>query len=521
MFSSGKQPGITSSSKPAADGGTVMREAEHSLLRAIVEGAPEVVTVIGQDGTILRTFDSRDALFGFERGEVLGRNLAEFVHPEDLAHMQACFAGLLTHPEKPAKSVLRLRNKQGQYLELQCTAANRLADPRVAGIVVYSRDASEQVALERRLELGERMEAVGRMTSGIAHDFNNVLAVIELCATRALAGRGDREQQLVQIRRAATRASSLTRRLLSFARAGETQPRTVLNLCRVLRELAETLSSLLPESITFEVQMPEGPRYIIADEAQVEQVIMNLVFNARDALRFEGRIGVSIRDLSPAGERSPRQPAKVVLAVCDDGDGMDEATRRMALTPFFTTKAAGTGTGLGLWTVRDFAQRAGGTVNLTSEPGRGTLCEVVLPTVDRQGRFRSLTPMPFSPPRAATVLLVEDEPALRETVAELLRDGGHEVLTARDGQHALDLARRSRRPIDALITDLIMPRVGGLQLATTLRAERPDLAILFVTGYGDVGQVPDLPRTSVLRKPFPAHALMHRLSLLLGKDANG
>lgn len=472
---------------------------------------PDVVAVLTADGSIQRIFGGGDGFFGFAPTEVTGRSLYGFLHPDDREQMQSSMECLLAEPSEPRSVVLRLMDKEGTYQDLHCTGRNLLGDPDVAGILIYSRDASEQVALARRLELAERLEAVGRMTSGIAHDFNNVLAVIELCAARALTGRGDRQQQLEKIRRAADRASGLTKRLLSFARSGA-QPRAAVDICSVLRELADTLSSFLPETIHFGVSVPAEPRYVVADEAQVEQVVLNLVLNARDALHFEGEIHVGLTDVQP---QAPNTEPQVVLSVQDDGAGMDEATQRLAFEPFFSTKSAKLGTGMGLWTVRDFAQRAGGTVRLQSVPQRGTRCEVILPTVGRPRRFRTLTPTPRPQTKIATVLLVEDEPALRETIAELLRDGGHRVVTARDGQQALELAEADQLAVDVLLTDVVLPRVGGLQLASSLRERMPDLAVLFMTGYSDVGRLPEVPRTAVLRKPFPAEVLMKALSRLL------
>lgn len=523
MFIPGKQPEQpalgTSSGRHAQQ--EAMVAGEYELLEAVLESGPDVITIIAQDGTILRTFRSRDALFGFEPGEVNGRNLAEFVHPDDQATMEACMRRLLSQPNAASSTVLRVRGKSGQYLELECTGRNRLQDPVVGAIIVYSRDISERVALERRLESAERMEAVGRTASGLAHDFNNILTVIQLSASRALLGRGDEQQQLSQIQRAAMRASGLTKRLLSFAR-GHARSRSVVDVCQLIREMEDVLKGLLPDGVGLTMQLPETPRYVVAEAAQVEQVVLNLVLNARDALQaagrqLEGGIHVSLRDGSGVGSES----AQVILAVRDTGVGMDEATRSAAMEPFFTTRAASGGTGIGLWMVRDFAVRAGGTVTLHSEPRVGTLCEVSLPTV-QQGA--GVGPAESEPAqrlgRPATVLLVEDEPALRQTVAELLRDGGHRVSTARDGQEALEVATQCDSRIDLVITDVIMPRIGGVELVRALRQRFPELAVLFVSGCGDMTGA-ELPGATLLRKPFPAQALIDSVARLLGGGVAG
>lgn len=375
-------------------------------------------------------------------------------------------------------------------------------------------DVSERRELERRLQLAQRMESVGRLASGVAHDFNNILAVIQLTVSRALQARGELRKHLLQIQNTAERASTLTKRLLSFARE-KPQPPAITNVSRLVQGMNETLRTLLPDTVKLEFSVSEEACYVLADPMELEQALLNLVLNARDALRARGEIRIEVCHASTHGGHVPK--GEVVLAVEDDGIGMDAPTRQSALEPFFTTKEASNGTGLGLWTVSDFASRSDGRVCIVSAPEQGCRIELRLPVASTHGRVRSTAPpLPAAKGRKVTVLLAEDERALRVTVAELLRDSGHEVIVAADGEQALSIATGRSEPIDLLVTDVIMPRLGGLELATALRERNPELAVLFMTGYGETRVVQNsLPGSTLLRKPFAAQALSDEILRLL------
>lgn len=495
-------------------GGSVEHELsrlreEVALLRAVAGVAADAVTILNLDGSLRRAFLTYARILGHEPTEVEGRHLLDFIHPQDQAEAVEAM-GELQEPGAIVCRVIRMRHKEGHYLHMECTAHNRTDEPAVGGIIVHSRDVSARKALEKRLALAERMESVGRLASGVAHDFNNILAVIQLAASRATTAPADTARHLSQIKQAAQRASSLTKRLLGFARYRPQAP-TRTNVGRLVLSMNDTLHALLPDTVDLQVEVPERGAYVMADPAELEQVLLNLVLNARDALPDGGYIRVSV-ELFP----EPTRPEWVVLRVGDNGIGMDQETRESALLPFFTTKASGAGTGLGLWTVQEFASNSNGRFEVHSEPGLGTRCVLSLPA-QKRGERRTVPPStPPRPPRKATVLLAEDEPALRETIAELLRDSGLSVISARNGEEALAAAERAAEPIDALITDVLMPRLGGLELATRLRATRPSLRVLFVTGYGDAGEGgQELPGSRVLRKPFPAQELVDEVSRLL------
>ena len=489
--------------------------AENALYRALAESAADIVSVLSLTGEVRKAFRTRLRHMGYDPDELVGSSFLDLVHPED--HEAAM--GALAEAQQPSAVVtraLRLRHKDGQFLEFECTARNRAHDPDVQGIIVHCQDVSDRRVLERRVQLAERMEAVGRLASGVAHDFNNILAIIELSAARALMQKESAHAQLQQIQRATERASSLIKRLLSFAGA-QPQPPTSADLCRLTNAMAETLRTLLPESITLQIVTPSERCYAMVDVVALEQVLLNLVLNARDAIADHGQIELSVARRTSPGSGHHHAEEYIVISVRDDGTGMDEPTRNAALEPFFTTKAVGRGTGLGLWTVQDFAQKSNGVVFVDSQPGNGTLVELMLPLVNPQRRRRISTPV--APPRLGrrmTILLAEDEPALRNTIAELLRDMGHNVLTACDGEEALVVANDLSQPFDALVTDLTMPRLGGIDLAVHVRQRRPGVALLFMTGYGETADIEErFPKSRLLRKPFAAQVLMDALSRLL------
>jgi two-component system cell cycle sensor histidine kinase/response regulator CckA len=373
----------------------------------------------------------------------------------------------------------------------------------------------------------QRLEALGRLAGGVAHDFNNLLTIILADISELLSdGAHDARTRgtLREVRDAAAKGAALVRQLLTFSQRTRTTPE-LIDLNHTLGNMERMLGRLLGEGITLELAPAQSPVNVIIDPTRMEQVIVNLVTNARDAMEAGVvRVRIEVMDLHAAtGVLEPGRYA--TLSVSDTGVGMDAETRRRMFEPFFTTKDPGKGTGLGLPTAYVVVQQAGGDIEVTSERGSGSCFRVWLPLAETT-RERALAnvkcrkPSGFRPiqraPRRATVLLVEDEPTLRSVTRRILESAGHTVLTSPSGERALEIAAEHSGPIELLITDVVMTGIDGLTLATLLRSQRAELRTLFVSGYGRAQVLPaDVSATEFLPKPFTHDALIDRVQELL------
>ena len=498
-------------------------ESSESRLRQVVESASEGVWV--GDHTGRTTLSSR------RLGELLGAS----GDPPD------CWWELL-----PAASQALLldeleavrEERQPRQFELPLTRAD---GPRVllaslspvvdrqgkVGTLALVSDVTERQRLEDLARQGQKLEAVGRLAGGIAHDFNNLLTVILGRCDSAL-GRTDlppglrRELELIRV--TGTRAAELTRSILQFSRQGVMQARA-LDLNDVVRDASRLLARLIGEDLDMELRLARPLWPVCADPAQLQQVILNLVVNARDAMPSGGRLAIETGNVTLAQER--RGAAQIVageyvrLAVVDTGVGMTPEVLDRAFEPFFTTKGP-EGTGLGLPTVYGIVKQSGGYVFLHSQPGQGTTAEVLLP------RGRSCAPaepgalpgtVALQPPSGEAVLLVEDDAFVREFVAENLAELGYRLLVARDPEEALRLSAERPEPLALLLTDVIMPGMSGGELAQRLQAARPGLKVVFMSGYtssalGERGALP--PGVNYLEKPFTVEQLRRKLRSVLG-----
>jgi two-component system cell cycle sensor histidine kinase/response regulator CckA len=418
----------------------------------------------------------------------------------------------------------RIRRPDGTVREVEFHARANVQPGRHLAI---SYEVTERKQLEAQLRQAQKMEAIGRLAGGVAHDFNNQLAAIKLYADLALANLesdGERaRRELEGLQRVTDRAAALTRQLLAFGRRQILNP-SALDLNDVV-VLAETmLGRLIGERITLHTAIDPELDTVVADPTQLEQLIVNLVVNARDAISGNGTI--TIRTANSDLEREDGrgiatfQPGRyVVLTVSDTGRGMDAETRAHVFEPFFTTKSTGEGTGLGLATAYGFVKQTGGYIWVDSEPGQGTTVTVALPATPGARPARLARPDATDPGGGAeTVLLVEDEAVVRAVIAEILEEAGYTVLPAANGREAFELAGTFPGPIDVLLTDWIMPEMGGPEIAERLREKRPELRVVFMSGYAEGDAVLDqLERgaAAFLPKPFSAADLARLLRHVL------
>jgi signal transduction histidine kinase len=383
-------------------------------------------------------------------------------------------------------------------------------------------DVTARVRLEEQLRQAQKLEAVGALAGGIAHDFNNLLTVILSLGGVALESLPSGEpvrEDLQEIISTARRAEALTRQILAFARRQFTRP-VDLDLNATIAGATKMIERLIGEHITVRLELAPDLPHVLADPRQLEQVLVNLAVNARDAMPRGGTLEVSTRRLGAAAQDASGGD-RVQLVVADSGLGMDAETRARAFDPFFTTKEQGHGTGLGLAVVHGIVQQCGGAVRLDSAPGRGTTVTIELPGVAAGARVPAAAPVPVPArpvPAAAgrTILLVEDEPAVRAVALRVLERAGYRVLAATGGEAALRLAAEEPS-IDLVLTDVVMPGMGGAALAERLRAARPGIRVLFMSGYSA-----DLPKGlaptggGLLEKPFTPAALLARVAEAIG-----
>jgi PAS domain S-box-containing protein len=382
------------------------------------------------------------------------------------------------------------------------------------GILEINRDVNDRKRLEDQFRQAQKLEGIGRLAGGVAHDFNNLLTVISGYAGTALdelAAEHPLRGPMEQISKAAARATSLTRQLLIFSRRQVIEPKDIV-LNDLVRDFEKMLRRLIGEDINLVLALDAGAGTIRADAGQIEQVILNLAVNARDAMPTGGTLSIETTSLLADAEFAQKhlsvQPGLyVVLAVSDTGVGMSPEVKSHLFEPFFTTKESGKGTGLGLTTVYGIVKQSGGSIWVYSEPGRGTTFRLLFPAVQAEGEAAAAVPVEV-PSGSETILLVEDEPGVRRFARQELERRGYTVLEASNGREALELARRHAGPIHLVVTDVVMPEMGGAELADLLGAERSGVPVLFMSGYTNHSGQREVMGAGYLQKPFTSASLL-------------
>ena len=408
----------------------------------------------------------------------------------------------------------------------------RNGDGEIASYVAATRDVDLEVSREEQLYNAQKMESLGRLAGGIAHDFNNLLTIIELGARQIECRLQPDDPMWVDlrlIRDTTKRATDLTRQLLRFSRR-ELHQLKVLNVSQLAQDLSSTLQRIIGSDIQLATVLAEDLWLVEADPTQMEQVIMNLVVNARDAMPEGGTLTIEtaniVLDETYAATHLDTQPGPhVKLTVTDSGVGMPSEVKAHVFEPFFSTKKGGEGTGLGLATVFGIVKQAGGHIELLSEVGAGTSIGIYLPKTDKGASQPEESPSAavFNEEQASeSILVVEDDPVLRDLTVRVLASRGYHVQAAADGQEALDISEQDGNDIDLLLIDLVLPKMGGWELSERLQKQRPDTHVLYMSGYGDdtspVRRVLDAGR-SLLAKPFDPEELASKVRAVL--DSGG
>ena len=501
---------------------------QQARTQGIVNTAVDVILTISDLGLIESANPAVRRLLGYEPEELCGQHVSLVVAsgPAQLHDEYMRFSQSLAELRALGKSrELTARAKDGREIPVQISIGEMtLGDRRLYTTIIH--DLTERKSLEQQFLQSQKMEAVGLLAGGIAHDFNNLLTAINGYSDlllRTVSPSSSTYSMVQEIHLAGTRAATLTRQLLAFSRKQVLAP-VVLNLSRVVADMVKLLGRLVGEDIVVQTVLSDSLWPCRADLGQLEQVIMNLAVNARDAMPGGGQLTLSTRNLTVAESAArPELPAGeyACLIVSDGGCGMDAATKARLFEPFFTTKEAGRGTGLGLATVYGIVKQSEGFITVDSELGRGTSFRIFLPRT-----YAALSPSPASPPRrdspagAEVILLVEDEVSVRTMTLRLLRRGGYTVLTAASAAEAEQLSASHQGTIHLLLTDIVMPGHNGIELSTRLRRQRPELAVLYITGYAE-GSLPArsaLPAGAMLlAKPFSSDALLSRVREVLDR----
>jgi PAS domain S-box-containing protein len=496
--------------------------------RAYVENASDFISTLDAEGTMGYHTPPFSRLLGYDPGELAGRSILDYIHPEDAPAVRDAWQSMLARPGAAVRvGTFRFRHRDGSWRTFDATLTNLLDDTAVGAVLSNARDVTEREELERQLQQAQKLEAVGRLAGGVAHDFNNLLTVIRgqtdlmLSEPEVPPAIGE-EIRLVQS--AASRAAELTGQLLAFSRDQVLRPR-VVDLAAVVRRITTLLARVIGEDVQMELELPaEGPA-VEVDPVRLEQVVVNLAVNARDAMPSGGCLTLRVTDEEVDARKSEvlggLAPGRyAVLQVADTGVGMDQGTQRRIFEPFFSTKPRGRGTGLGLAMAYGFVTQSGGHIHLRSEPGSGATFVLRFPVVAAAVADDEPSPTSAPGPRTAasgTILLVEDDPRVRRVAEMLLTRGGFEVRAHADGEAALeDLASGSR--IDAVLTDLILPGMGGRAVLERIRARWPDLPVVVMSGYagrspGHPGDLP--PDVPFVQKPFSTDELVSILRSVL------
>ena len=468
-----------------------------TALRTMADG----MIVIDRDRKVQFLNGPAEALTGWSNADARAEDIAAVLSLVDASSGEAADQ-TLSPPAQPGPPLpippgLFAVRRSGEHFPVEGDIAGSIDGERVVGAVITFRDATSRQARENELRQQSKMQAVGRLAAGVAHDFNNLLFIMLGYTEEMLRTAGRNEAiPLTEIKKAGDNAAKITRQLLQFSR-NEPLEKSDINLNNVIRDTEELFRRLGGPSVKWRFLPGENLAPVHANESQLKQVLMNLIANARDAMPSGGEITI----------RTASEHSSVSLSVSDTGHGMSRETSEHLFDPFFTTKAAGSGTGLGLSIVHSIIADLRGSIHVASEPGRGASFRISIPAVEVR--------------QPLTVLLVEDQDGIRRLVRDYLVSDGYSVVEAADGRQAIQLANERPHPVDLLVTDMMMPGAGGLEVSETLTLRWPDLKTVFISGYArefDKGGERVPPGARFLRKPFSKAELLNSVRDLLGNE---
>jgi len=515
---------------------TERKEAAESLrltesgFRSMIEDAPYGIFRAATDGTLLRANPALKKMLAYEKlDELLKANLDKeiFRNPSDFQRLKE----LLDSANEFKEVEVGLKRRDGAPITVRCTG-RRVKEEHlgVPCFDVFAEDVTERRILERQLQMAGKMEAVGRLSGGIAHDFNNLLGVI-IGYSQVLKRRLDAGSALLEhaeeIEKAGQRAASLTRQLLAFSRQQILTP-AVLNLNDLVLDMAKMLPRLLGEDIAVSTSLCADLGMVKADQGQLEQVIMNLAVNARDAMPDGGKVRIETANVELdqvyAWQHAGAKPGHyVMLTLTDSGTGIDAETLAHIFEPFFTTKEVGKGTGLGLATVYGVVKQSGGYIWVDSKPRQGATFQIFLPRVEEPATTIAVTtPLAETVGGSETILLVEDAESLRKLTRSFLESHGFRVLVAQNGEEAIQVEARHSGKIDLLLTDVVMPGMNGRVLSERLLPKQPGMRVLYISGYTDsfiVGHGVLEGGMVLLHKPFTEDALIGKVREVLDRES--
>jgi PAS domain S-box-containing protein len=502
-----------------------LRRSEASF-RSVVEEAPYGIYRANLSGQLLMVNPTLVKMLGYEsQEELLKANLADDIHRDSREHQR--LSEMFPRDQGFKDMEVEWKRKDGSPITVRCSGRPVRDETGALGYLeVFAEDITERRVLERQLRMAQKMEAIGRLSGGIAHDFNNLLGVIigySQVMKRSLGPSHSSYEHAEEIEKASQRAVSLTKQLLAFSRQQVLEP-AILSLNVLVSDMEKMLPRLLGEDIKVDLNLDPSLGLVKADQSQLEQVLMNLAVNARDAMPEGGKLTVRTAnvdlDLTYTRQHPGSRPGRyVMLAVTDNGIGMDPETQAHIFEPFFTTKERDKGTGLGLSTVYGVVKQSGGYIAVDSEKGKGAAFSIFLPRTEQAVEApEAASPQPLSVRGSETILLVEDAEPLRKLAHMFLKDNGYRVLTAGDGEEALQVAKQHAAPIQLLLTDVVMPGINGRVLAERLGPWQPGMKVLYMSGYTDsfiAGHGVLEEGIHLLHKPFTEDALTRKVREVL------
>ncbi|MBZ5571546.1 MAG: PAS domain S-box protein [Acidobacteriia bacterium] len=502
-------------------------------LASIVDSSDDAIIGKTLDGVITSWNRGAERLYGYTREEMIGKSITRLVPKDRPDEIPSILQRIRLGESVEHYESVRV-TKDGRHLEVSLSISPiRDSDGKISGASAIGRDITNQKRTESQLHQAQKMEAVGRLAGGIAHDFNNVLAIITACTEllRDRIGAQDVSAQFIgNIREAANRGSTLTKQLLAFSRRQVVQP-LVLDVNERLKEVSKLLRPLMGDDVEVSMTLKPATALVEADPGQLDQIVLNLAVNARDAMPRGGRFMLETAivefDETFAREHPPMAAGKYVqLSVSDTGSGMDAVTVSRIFEPFFTTKEVGKGTGLGLATVYGIVRQSGGYIWVYSEPGHGTTFKMYLPSANHKMRPASTSEAeaPLPKRHGTTILLAEDDNIMRQLTRRMLEEQGYTILEAEDGQAALKYVESTRQKIDLMLTDVMMRGLSGPELARRLSTSHPNTKVVYMSGYtGDLIAQHDFSHSGIplLEKPFTRVAMLKAIHEALESSGSG